>query len=413
MIRTFQKILIILICLTSVSLITKQTKAADIDSLKLLVDEMEIIKNDVINGKQKTDVYLAKYTEYQNKIGQINEEFQVVVDEKAKIVKELTSNEDQLELALVYYQEAKPGEKTVPINKKNDDEILNVNSSTQQIASTANETVTNAQIKLQEIEVKNNIIKAEGDQIATQSKRVFEQETELRKVGKLESNGNSYENFEAACKANPDSSETCKNYNQYKKELTKDPASLGGSIVNNGISAIRKDNPSPKATPEKVIAANVSRSTNVKQVPTSFGVINTEGSCRPSTGVIRQEFGYTDFAIAGAYGGGPHTGIDLNAGYGSPIYAAFDGTVIEATPYNGAWGNSVMIKHIKDGIIFYTRYAHLSAITVANGEQVKACQQVGREGTTGYSTGPHLHFGVYIGGTDESNAVNPVNVIKI
>jgi murein DD-endopeptidase MepM/ murein hydrolase activator NlpD len=96
-----------------------------------------------------------------------------------------------------------------------------------------------------------------------------------------------------------------------------------------------------------------------------------------------------------------HAGIDLAAGTGSPIRAAAEG-VVESTGNEGGYGQTIRIQHA-DGT--QTLYAHLSAITVGAGQQVAAGEEIGREGNTGASTGPHLHFEVRIGGNPVDPAV--------
>jgi murein DD-endopeptidase MepM/ murein hydrolase activator NlpD len=85
-----------------------------------------------------------------------------------------------------------------------------------------------------------------------------------------------------------------------------------------------------------------------------------------------------------------HPGFDLAAASGTEVSAAASGTVVHAGPA-GTYGNLVTLRH-ENG--FETRYAHLSAVDVKVGDVVQAGQDVGKVGTTGYSTGPHLHFEV-------------------
>ncbi|HEY1812722.1 MAG TPA: peptidoglycan DD-metalloendopeptidase family protein [Kofleriaceae bacterium] len=85
-----------------------------------------------------------------------------------------------------------------------------------------------------------------------------------------------------------------------------------------------------------------------------------------------------------------HPGFDLAAPTGTTVDAAASGTVTHAGPA-GTYGNLIIIKHA-DGV--ETRYAHLSATSVKEGDHVDAGQPIGAVGTTGYSTGPHLHFEV-------------------
>jgi murein DD-endopeptidase MepM/ murein hydrolase activator NlpD len=85
-----------------------------------------------------------------------------------------------------------------------------------------------------------------------------------------------------------------------------------------------------------------------------------------------------------------HTGVDLAAPTGSPIVAANDGVVLRAE-WNGGYGNCVVIDH---GGGIATLYAHASRILVKKGQQVKKGQTIALIGSTGTSTGPHLHFEV-------------------
>jgi murein DD-endopeptidase MepM/ murein hydrolase activator NlpD len=88
-----------------------------------------------------------------------------------------------------------------------------------------------------------------------------------------------------------------------------------------------------------------------------------------------------------------HAGVDLAAPNGTRIRAAGAGTVTAAGPADG-YGNAVLIDH---GNGYLTHYGHMSAITVTVGQHVTAGDQIGNEGSTGHSTGPHLHFEVHEG----------------
>lgn len=97
-------------------------------------------------------------------------------------------------------------------------------------------------------------------------------------------------------------------------------------------------------------------------------------------GVVTSPFGYRR--------GRPHDGIDISARSGTPIHAAADGKVIFAKRFAG-YGNLVVIKHRKN---YFTAYAHAENITISMGSKVKQGQQIATVGSTGHSTGPHLHF---------------------
>ncbi len=95
-----------------------------------------------------------------------------------------------------------------------------------------------------------------------------------------------------------------------------------------------------------------------------------------------------------------HNGVDLAAPRGTPVYATADG-MVEMAKYWGSYGNYVQIGHGGD---LETRYAHLSSYTVSDGQQVRKGDLIGYIGSTGRSTGPHLHYEVRVAG----DPVNPI-----
>ncbi len=122
----------------------------------------------------------------------------------------------------------------------------------------------------------------------------------------------------------------------------------------------------------------------------------------PSTTYITDEFGWRTHPIFGDRRF--HSGIDIGAGYGASIVSAYSGTVVSAG-YSSSMGNYVMIDHGDD---LYTIYMHCSKLQVSTGQNVSKGQQIGLVGSTGNSTGPHLHFGVRLNGA----YVSPWNYLR-
>jgi murein DD-endopeptidase MepM/ murein hydrolase activator NlpD len=120
---------------------------------------------------------------------------------------------------------------------------------------------------------------------------------------------------------------------------------------------------------------------------------------RPVPGAISSGFGPRIHPILGY--SLMHNGVDMNAGSGQAIVSASSGTVIFAG-VKGGYGNTIMVDH---GGGMVTLYAHQSKFAVSTGQSVKRGQTIGYVGSTGVSTGPHLHFEVRVGG-------NPVNPAK-
>lgn len=119
----------------------------------------------------------------------------------------------------------------------------------------------------------------------------------------------------------------------------------------------------------------------------------------PSYKRISSPYGYRTHPISGTRK--LHKGLDISASSGNPVIAAASGTVVKSY-FSSSYGNYVVISH-GGGVM--TAYAHMTRRLVSVGQRVAAGQQVGTVGSTGNSTGPHLHFEVYVGGS----TVNPMN----
>ena len=113
----------------------------------------------------------------------------------------------------------------------------------------------------------------------------------------------------------------------------------------------------------------------------------------PSSTRVTSDYGTRVSPTSGASSN--HKGIDIGAAYGADIVAAADGTV-KAASYSSAAGNYVMIDH---GGGLYTVYMHASSMVVSQGQTVSAGQVIAKVGSTGISTGNHLHFGVSLNGS--------------
>lgn len=133
----------------------------------------------------------------------------------------------------------------------------------------------------------------------------------------------------------------------------------------------------------------------------SLGNINFIWPC-PSSSRITSAFGSRTSPTEGASSN--HKGIDIGASTGSNILAAADGTVSIAT-YSYSAGNYIMLNH---GGGVTTVYMHCSSLLVSPGETVKKGQVIAKVGSTGYSTGPHLHFGIRYNGS----YVNPSSYVS-
>ncbi|MEU0957677.1 LysM peptidoglycan-binding domain-containing M23 family metallopeptidase [Streptomyces niveus] len=112
-------------------------------------------------------------------------------------------------------------------------------------------------------------------------------------------------------------------------------------------------------------------------------------------------------AAGGSWASGYHTGVDFAAASGTTVKAVGPGTVVSAG-WSGSYGNEVVIKH-DDGQ--YSQYAHLSSLAVSAGQTVAGGDQIGLSGSTGNSTGPHLHFEIRTGPSYGSD-VDPLAYLR-
>ena len=122
----------------------------------------------------------------------------------------------------------------------------------------------------------------------------------------------------------------------------------------------------------------------------------------PSSHTITSGFGGRTAPTKGA--SSYHKGIDISASVGDKVIAAASGEVV-ISEYSYSAGNYIMINH---GSGMFTIYMHLSKRLADVGDEVSQGQQIGKAGSTGYSTGPHLHFGVRKNG----EYVNPTNYVS-
>jgi murein DD-endopeptidase MepM/ murein hydrolase activator NlpD/muramidase (phage lysozyme) len=176
-------------------------------------------------------------------------------------------------------------------------------------------------------------------------------------------------------------------------ELSESGFQSSGSMY----SPLKNKYPDPPPTPAGAIAAGAAGNPPP---------LNPNGFIKPESGVLTSPFG--------PRGSGFHKGVDLSAGEGTPIYASADGLVsdrensctVGSHSCGGGYGNLVYLEH-GDG--YQTRYAHMTRVVVAIGDNIRQGQLIGYEGDTGHSYGSHLHFEIRKNGT----AINPATLVKL
>ena len=212
-----------------------------------------------------------------------------------------------------------------------------------------------------------------------------------------------------------------------KSELDSQNAQMKGkqSELNNSISAAKLSAAEAQAAQQKAQAAIESDEMNYEAVKKEIQkLIAAASASKPqlsfsgfacplkSYSRISSEYGWRKNPVSGV--NKLHAGIDFAAAGGTPIYAAASGYVQVAGWSTGGYGNYVIIYHGKmsDGNTYSTLYAHMRSVATSAGKYVKQGELIGYVGTTGNSTGNHLHLEVWKGGS-KANAVNPRSYIPI
>lgn len=157
-------------------------------------------------------------------------------------------------------------------------------------------------------------------------------------------------------------------------------------------------------------AADRTTSPTTKKQPVPSATDHAKPFQLPVSGYVSSPFGPRNNPLTGK--SEIHTGIDLVNAKGTPIQAAAGGIVLRAGNATG-YGNVVMITHLIDGKVWTTVYGHLDSVAVKAGQTVMPGTVIGKLGSTGWSTGPHLHFEIHQGewAVGQPNAVDPAPYI--
>jgi murein DD-endopeptidase MepM/ murein hydrolase activator NlpD len=185
---------------------------------------------------------------------------------------------------------------------------------------------------------------------------------------------------------------------------------LGAVSSSQGVTLAVSEEPATPAAPQQVTPPTLDpellgqAARKAKQIEIQREKRARERAQRSSGDMFTPTRNYRNTAFFGQAGGswssGHHTGLDFAAATGTPVFAALAGKVVEAG-WGGAYGNHIIVRH-DNGV--ETLYAHLNSTAVAKGERVLRGQRIGAVGSTGNSSGPHLHFEVIKNGTQRDPA---------
>ena len=370
------------------SLSSLQSKQEQIEKeLDEINDELSSLKNDIAQAQQyqntlsqQIELNNQKLTILDNTITQLNTDMEESRENLAQVEENITAKEGEIEQTTDQYKERMramymTGDTSTLELLFSSDSFSDLLSNIEMMrAISEHDTALLESLRVQKTDLQNQKSQAERIQadIADQQQQADAQKAEMEQTNK---------ELEAA-------------YAQSKDAMQDIEAEK--AMFEQNAAAKQKE----AEQIEEEISAEIRRLQEQNQQNGGGATSFTGTFARPTN---------SGYYISSGYGprwGSFHSGIDITAGgcYGANIYASAAGTVITAS-YHWSYGNYVVIDH---GGGYSTLYAHCSALNVSVGQQVSQGQVIAKIGSTGQSTGPHLHFEVRINGTRQ----NPSNYVS-
>lgn len=253
-------------------------------------------------------------------------------------------------------------------------------------------TLRDEAVQIERLQQVNGI---QQEQLLQLSKKADELQSQLSELGQVEMELRQITGMEAGASDNPQGNEGDGTHDGQGGPINQNINIENVSAVLNDIEkrvAVRK------ASLEQLKEAMKEQQTMLGNVSENEAAVVTIPSIWPTTGDVSSPYGLR-------WGGSDfHPGIDIADDAGTPIVATADGVVTDAGWNSGGYGNMVDIDH---GNGYVTRYAHAQAVVVSPGQYVRRGQVIAYMGSTGYSTGPHLHYEVRVNG----KAINPASFL--
>lgn len=340
------------------------------DEVQEELASLELEKNNVMESIEKMDKKMNKVDE---KLQEIKENLEIVTEELEVVTGELEVAEEQevsqyetMKKRIKYmYENGSNGYLDLIFSGSSISDVLNRMEYVNKITAYDNQMLEGyKETRLSVLKKKNEVSEKKNQFEVLQEEVELEQDTLKKIIKKKEDEIKKY---------NDSISTTSEEVKNFEEEIQKKEAEI-----------------------EALLIEQAKKSDNNTAIPVG---ISGSGFCWPLAvkGTITSHFGKRKAPTAGA--STYHKGLDIAAPMGVSILAAKGGTVVTST-YSSSAGNYIMINH-GDGL--NTVYMHASKRVVKVGDTVSQGQKIAEVGSTGYSTGPHLHFGVIVKG----NYVNP------
>lgn len=376
-----KKVISILVILVFLSIQTLPAIAANISELKEQKQEVENQKDKVTSKKNdvldEISELNAQIKQYENEISELNNKIDKLEDsivENEKKIKELEEETAEREELLI--------NRLVAMYEMGRTSYLDVLLKSEDMTSFISNYYRIEELADADQGIIDSVIEKQEETEQTKQKLEKEQKEVTESKKEVENKNQSLQTAKATKQSKVNS------LSSKEKELQ--------SKIDEFETAIKK------AEKEIQQAANEAASSGGGYIGSFEGTLSWPlSSSTPYYNYISSFFGPRDAPTSGASSN--HGAVDIPVSY-APVYAPADGRVIIAWSLSG-YGNYVMIDH---GNGYYTGFGHLSSFNVSAGQTVSRGQQIAVSGSTGISTGPHLHYEVYIGGTANSYRVDPL-----
>lgn len=407
--RILSLLLAITIVMVSTVCILPSAGAESIASLKdkqsEIKDKIEKNEEELKKLENEKDAQEKIVTELNKQLSNLNDEYEVVKAQKYGVEAEISQTEDRInELTDDIAQKDAEIEKTVELfcDRLRANYMAGETNTLSMLANSSSVSVFLNRVELLKRVTENDqgLVDKLKDEIESLEKAKQQLEEAKQELIKKE---------QQLTEVQADIQSTLNQIEAKSEEVEKRLAEIATAAteIEEDIAAFEKD--------EKDIQAAINKILAEQKKPAVSASATGGGSYNPKTGFmfpiqysgayLSSGFGYRSASISGnAF----HGGIDIAGGgiYGQPIYASRAGTVIIAEHYsNSGYGRYVMIDH-GDG--YQTLYGHCSSVVVNVGQTVKQGQLIAYVGSSGNSTGPHLHFEVRYNGTK----MNPLNYVS-
>lgn len=390
----------------------KNRAIQSVDDLRNNIDSLESEKNQLTEEVVDLD---AKIAELEKQIAELEAQIsalEVDIEKTEKEIEELenkiTKNQKEFEERVsVMYMNSQVGYLDIIFSSEDVDDLLSKASTMKFITQYDKDVINDLKDNKLLIDAKKDELKGKKTALEVTRASLNDKNAELyeSKAQKLalitEKSGQQEQNFEEIAKLEGEIQEL-------ENSISREKQAIAERERKAREEAIRKANEARARAKKAQYSGRSSVSSTTYQAPATSYKSSYTGNLGsgmlgwpvPSSRRISSGYGYRSISIHSGF----HTGIDIPSPMGTPAVAAESGTVIFAG-YSGSYGNLMKVQH-SNGVVTY--YAHLSGFVAPVGSSVSKGQTIALIGSTGNSTGPHLHFEVRINGAH----TNPLNYVR-